>query len=297
MADLIGQTVGDFRIEAFIGRGATGDVYRGAHVWRAERAAIKVLDVSLSSGPGFPDRFFATMREITSFRHSNITEVYDVGEQNGRFFIATELVTAGSLRSRLRGQPPGQPLPLPLAIDLVSQAAEGLAYAHEHDAIHKDIKPSNLLLHYAGASTRDRDKDESYSLKITDFGLARLAEAGSGLTNVGMMLGTGMLLGTPAYMSPEQCRGGKLDERGDLYALGVVLYEMITGYVPFQATNMWDVARDHIFAAPPLPRLLVPTIPAHVEQVVLRCLAKRPEDRYDTATDLAHALQMAVARS
>lgn len=292
MADFIGQPVGAFRIEATIGRGATGTVYRSVHMRHAQQAAIKVLDASLSADPGFPARFLATMREIASLQHPNIIEVYDFGEQDGWFFIAMELVTAGSLRAYLRSQPPGQPLPLSLAIELVCQAAEGLAYAHARGAIHKDIKPSNLLLQQVGAASRDGD--EAYDLKITDFGFARFAAAGTELTSLGSVLGTGILMGTPAYMSPEQCRGKQLDERSDLYALGVVLYEMITGYLPFQATSMWDAVRDHIYAAPPLPHLLSPAIPANVEHIVLRCLAKKPEDRYDTVTDLARALQVVI---
>lgn len=293
MAGLVGQILGGYRIEAYIGRGATGTVYRGTHVRRARRAAIKVLDASVATGPGFPARFLTIMQEVSALSHAHIIDVYDFGEQGGQFFIAMELVTGGSVRTYLRSQPPGQPLPLPFVVELVCQAAEGLAYAHVRGTLHKDVKPSNLLLQHVGAASAA--EHESVELKITDFGLARLAEGASELTSTGVLLGTGILMGTPAYMSPEQCRGKKLDERSDLYALGLVLYEMMTGYLPFQATSLRDAVREHLYTAPPLPRMLAPDIPASVEQIVLRCLAKRPEDRYDTVTDLARALEMAVS--
>jgi serine/threonine protein kinase len=290
MAELIGRTLGDYRIEAHLGRGATGEVYRGAHRNRTHPAAIKVLSPSLSGDPGFPPRFRASMRPVLELRHPHIVEAHDAGVDGGLCYIAMEFVTGGSLRALLRRRPPGEPLPLPLAVELAGQAAMGLAHAHARGLIHKDIRPSNLLLD-ADPAPPERG-EERHVLKITDFGLAHLATAGSELTTSGVALGTGVMLGVPAYMSPEHCTGRRLDERSDLYSLGVVLYDMCTGYLPFQVRGLYDALRTHVFTPPPLPRQLNPALPPELERVLLRCLAKKPEDRYETADELAYALRM-----
>lgn len=292
MADLMGQTLGEYRIEALVGRGPTGDVYRGTHLHRAQRAAVKIVSGGLSGDPGFPARFHAEMQAVAALHHPHIVEVYAVGAQQGLCYIVTELVTAGSVRALLRHRPPGEPWPLPLALDLARQAAEGLGHAHARGFVHKDIKPSNLLL--SAADGLDGRQEERYVLKIADFGLAPLAESGSDLTSSGVALGAGVLLGAPPYMSPEQCKGRRMDARSDIYALGVVLYEMVTGYLPFQVSSLREAVREHVFTPPPLPRLLNPEVPPAVELILLRCLAKRPEDRYETAAELAAALRVAA---
>lgn len=291
MSDLIGQTLGGYRIEALVGRGATGDVYRGTHPNRAQHAAIKIISISLSGDPGFPARFRAEMQAVAALRHPHLVDVYAVGEQQRLCYIVTEFVSA-SVRAMLRRRPPGEPLPLPLALDLARQASDGLSHAHARGLVHKDIKPSNLLL--GGADGQSSPREERYTLKITDFGLASLAKSGSGLTSSGTVLGAGVMLGAPPYMAPEQCTGRRMDARSDLYALGVVLYEMVTGYLPFQVSSLREALREHAYTPAPLPRLLNPEIPPAVEQILLRCLAKRPEDRYATAADLAAALRVVV---
>jgi serine/threonine protein kinase len=291
--DLLGRTAGPYRLESVIGRGPTGDVYRGAHLSTAQQVAVKALHASIAVGVEFPERFIADMQAVLSLRHPNVVTVYDFGVADGVCFIAMEVAHAGSVRALLRRRPPTDPVPLPLATDLICQAAEGLAYAHERGVIHKDIRPSNLLLDDAEESPDD--DDETYALKITDFGLAQLAGGGSEVTSAGVTLGSGLMLGAPAYMSPEQCRGGELDGRSDLYSLGVVLYEMLTGMLPFPGARLEDTARERLFAPPPLPRLLNPEIPSSLEYVLLRCLAKQAEDRFETALDLAHAVRAAVS--
>ncbi|HEX8994439.1 MAG TPA: serine/threonine-protein kinase [Ktedonobacterales bacterium] len=292
MDDLVGRTVGPYQLESIIGRGPTGYVYRGLRPGDARRVAIKTLHASIAVGADFAERFLAEMRSISSLRSRNIVTLYDFGESDGLYYIAMELMLGGSVGALLRRRPPGDPLPVPLAIDLISQAAEGLASAHERGIVHNDIQPGNLLLDEG--DTPASAEAEVYTLKIADFGLAHLAASGSGMTAIGIGLGSGMLLGAPAYMSPELSRGQPLDGRSDLYSLGVVLYEMLTGMQPFPVTRPEDPARERLFAPPPLPRLLNSEIPASLEYVMVRCLAKRADDRFASALDLARAARAAA---
>ena len=195
-----------------------------------------------------------------------------------------ELMTDGSLRTLLYRRTQGQPWSLSLGLDLVRQAAEGLAAAHEKKVVHRDIKPDNLMLNRQSGQGQE---GEQYVLKISDFGLARLA-AGSGLT------ATGATMGTLTYMSPEQCQGGELDGRSDLYSLGIVLYEIAIGSPPFQIDNFEDAYNKHVNTPPPLPRQLRPDLPPSIEEIILRCLAKKPGERYATGIELAQALQRAM---
>lgn len=291
MVSLVGGTLGAYRIEAIIGHGATGDVYLGAHLYRAQHAAIKVLQLANAADPAFPTRFHATFEGVAALRHPHIIHLLEFGEEDSTCFIVMEPVTAGSLKTLMQQQPPGQPLPILLTVSLGCQAAEGLAHAHARGVVHKDIKPSNLLLDHLDVHADDTG---AYTLKVTDFGLAQLAESSSELTTTGVLLGSGLMLGSPTYMPPELCRGRPLDARSDIYALGVVLYEMATGYPPFHITSLRDALREHVFTPPPLPHLFNPELPAALEEVILRCLAKRPEDRFDTASELAGALRVVI---
>ncbi|HLX59447.1 MAG TPA: FHA domain-containing serine/threonine-protein kinase, partial [Ktedonobacteraceae bacterium] len=281
--DLIGQTLGQYRIEAPLGSGGMGQVYRGVHKLLGRPAAIKVMQASLANNPDFQTRFLQEARVASSLRHPNIVEIYDFGEQAGNLYLVMELMTDGSLRTLLRGNA-GQPLPLASGLNLVYQAANGLAAANALNMVHRDIKPDNLLLNRLSGPQQTAEK---YQLKIGDFGLARLIQGG-GLTTIGMPMGT------LAYMSPEQCQGKPLDGRSDLYSLGVVLYEVVTGYQPFQINDFSDALNKHMNVAPPAPRQQRPNLPPLVEEIILRCLAKKPEDRYATATALAAALHSAM---
>lgn len=280
--DWVGQTLGQYRIEALLGVGGMGQVFRGVHRYLDRPAAIKVMQANLAANPTFRARFLVEAKAAAALKHPNIVEIYEFGDQDGNFYLVMELMTDGSLRTLLRRRTSGQSWPLALGLDLVRQAAEGLAAAHALGMVHRDIKPDNLLLDRLGGT-----QQEQYLLKISDFGLARLAE-GSGLT------ATGVPMGTLAYMSPEQCQSaGKLDGRSDLYSLGVVLYEVATGYLPFQIDSFNDALNKHLNVPPPSPRQQRPDLPLSVEEIILRCLAKRPDERFATGTALADALERA----
>ena len=281
MESLIGKTLGNYRIESVIGTGGMGQVFRAVHIHLAREAAIKVLHANLATEPGFQARFLKEARAIASLKHPNIVAVHDFGEQAGSLYLVMELIDGGSLRQLLLAQTTAQAgLPLWTGMDLVRQTADGLALAHAQGMVHRDIKPDNLLL----SDTLGGNP----VIKITDFGLVRLAESGT-------MTATGMVLGTAAYMSPEQCQGVELDGRSDLYSLGVVLYEVATGYVPFQAKTLSAAVYNHVQVAPPPPRTVRPGLPPELDQIILRCLAKRPEERYGSAAELSSALRTVLA--
>jgi serine/threonine protein kinase len=281
MTDYIGQTVGQYRIEALLGTGGMGQVFRGVHKLLDRPAAIKVMQANFAARPDFRARFLQEAKAAAALRHPNIVEIYDYGDENGMLFLVMELMNDGALSALIR-RSGGQLLPLPLVLDLCSQVAEGLAAAHAMQVVHRDIKPANLLLRRMQGTPPGREK---YTVKINDFGLARLMEGG-------VETATGAPMGTLAYMSPEQCMGTRqIDGRSDLYSLGVVIYELATGYQPFQINGVTDALYKHVNVPPPRPREMRPDLPPVLEEIILRCLAKKPEDRYATGTTLAVALQ------
>ncbi len=280
LSDLIGQTLGQYRIETPIDAGGMGQVYRGVHIYLNRPAAIKVMRAHLIANPSFRERFLQEARSAAALKHQNIVDIYEFGEEDGQLYLVMELVPDGSLRSLLYRRAK-QPWSLALGLDLMRQAADGLMAAHTLGVVHRDIKPDNLLLLRVNAPDTT---SPHYHLKISDFGLARLAE-GSGLT------ATGMPMGTLAYMSPEQCLGNTVDGRTDIYALGVVIYEIATGYLPFQIESFEDALRKHTGAMPTPPSQVRSDVPPALEAIIMRCLAKKPEERYQTGAELAIALQ------
>lgn len=284
MMDLVGQKLGNYRIEGPLGAGGMGMVFRGVHLYLNRPAAIKVMLANFAASAEFRARFLQEARSAAALRHPNIVEIYEFGEEQSLLYLVMELMTDGSLRTLLQQLPPGQLLPLSLSIDLVRQAAEGLAASQALNVVHRDIKPDNLLLHRTSIAGQG---PSPYQLKISDFGLARLAES-TGLTN------TGGPVGTLDYMSPEQCLSAKIDARSDLYSLGVVLYEITTGYKPFKIENFSDAYNKHVNAPLPPPRQSRPDLPPAIEAIILRCLAKKPDDRFASGKDLAAALSSAM---
>jgi len=275
MIDLIGATLGSFIIEASIGSNATGQLYRARHLHLGRPAALKVLDRRVTTIPGFPQRFQDAMRRAAALRHPNIVEIYDLGVQDDYAFLVQELVDTGALNALIqRNASNHMPFPIALAVDLACQAADGLGYAHAQGDTHGAIAPETLLLQRQGNGSAN---GRSYRLKIADFGMAQLLPAAT--------------LGPPAYLSPEQFQEHRPDARSDFYSLGVVLYELIAGAPPFAAATFEEAAEQHLNTPPPPPRQSRPDLPATLEAIVLRCLAKSPEQRFGTAGELAAALR------
>jgi serine/threonine protein kinase len=284
--DFVGETIGSYRIFERIGHGGMGRVYRGMHVHLNRVGAVKVMHGHLASDPDFDARFRREARAAASLEHPNIVAIHDFGEQDGVLYLIMELLTDGSVRTLLREQPAGTWIDQVVGIDLVRQAAEGLAHAHRQGMIHRDVKPENLLLKRVDT---EPDQPASYIVKVADFGLARMAEGGT-------MTMSGTLMGTPPYMSPEQCQGHDLDPRSDQYSLGIVLYEVVTGRKPFEPNTPTEAAYKHVYVEPPSPTDFRPGLDAELIAVILRALSKRPDDRFPTTGEFVRALRSIQAR-
>ncbi len=272
MDDLRGRTVSHYQIVEELGRGGMAVVYKARQPSLDRFVALKVLPAYFQHEPEFLARFHREAKSAARLNHPNIITVYDTGEADGIHFIAMEYVAGGSLRDRLAAGPIG----VRQAQDILSQVASALDYAHAHGLIHRDIKPANILFTADGRP------------KLTDFGIAQASD-GTHLTR------TGVLMGTPEYMAPEQAEGRPVDQRTDLYALGVVLYQMLTGRAPFQGTTPHATLHAVIYEPPPPPRQVAPGLPAAVEAVVLKAIAKEPDRRFQRGADMAAALRAAVA--
>lgn len=267
---LIGQTLGQYRIVEFIGAGGMASVYKAYQPSLDRHVAIKVLPAQHALTPGFKERFTQEARAVAQLSHPNILPIYDFGLEGDLSYFVMKYVPDHTLADLM-----GQPLDLIQVSQIVSQLAGALDHAHAKGILHRDVKPSNMLM-------------EGDWLLLTDFGLAKIAEASTVITS------TGHIFGTPAYVSPEQAEGLPLDQRTDIYSLGIVLYEMVVGRVPFEGSTAMRIINKHIHELPPAPSTLRPDLPAVVEQVMLKALAKQPADRYTRALDLATALREAV---
>ncbi len=247
-------------------------VYKGYQEHLDRLVAIKVLPSYYAADPNFVSRFKREAQAMARLSHPNIVTVHDAGEQDGRLYIVMAYMSGGTLKDRMDHQ-----MTLSEVLPVVRQIADALHYAHERSIIHRDVKPVNVLLDGDGRAV------------LSDFGIAKVLESAEHhLTRPGAGVGT------PEYMSPEQCRGGRVDPRSDIYALGVMIYEMLTGRTPFQADNYAALAHAHIYEPVPPPTLFNPRIPAPVQAVILRALAKDPAHRFSHAPDLAAALEDAA---
>jgi len=279
--DLSGAVLdGRYRIIEPVAQGAMGTVYRAERVKLGRIVAVKVLHEVLPHELSGRKRFEIEAMAMAKLEHPHCASVLDVGVHNDRPFVVMEFVSGQNLKDLIAAGP----VPIPRAAEIVRQVLSGLAHAHEHGIIHRDIKPANLVL-----SQKTSLGDH---VKVLDFGLARLHDAGQNLT-------TGIVVGTPAYMAPEQIRGHQLDVRADLYAVGVLLFELVTAAKPFhsEADDPIEVCRMHLSA--PIPRLedRRPGVAyGELEAVVAKALAKRRDDRYASAQEFAGALEGAVAR-
>jgi serine/threonine-protein kinase len=272
MENLTGKHLGPYEITAPIGEGGMASVYQAYEESNRRYVALKVLPKHIAESRQFAARFQQEAHVIAQLRHPNILPVYDAGEDEGYTYIAMPLVTGGTLMRLLRGRP----LPPRQTLRVLSQVGSALDYAHSMGFIHRDVKPSNVLL------------DEDGNCLLMDFGLAKVLASSAQLTR------SGSTLGTPMYMSPEQGRGEKVDGRSDLYALGVMLYQMATGRVPFDGDTPINIIFKHIREPLPPPSALNPAIPAAVEQVIFKATAKDPNERYQSAAEMVQALRSAL---
>jgi WD40 repeat protein len=269
MDDFIGHTLGSYQIVDHLGAGAMGSVYKGYHPTMDRYVAIKVLPQHLARDGSFRARFLREARTIARLEHRYILPVYDFGEDKGVHYLVMRYVDGGTLAALLGG---GR-LSIERAIQVVSQIGEALGYAHQHGVIHRDIKPANVLIGSDG------------NIFLSDFGIAKVVEATLHLT------GEGYMIGTPTYMAPEQVQSQPVDARTDIYALGILLYQAVTGEVPFVADTAISMALMHVHASPRPPRQLNPAIPEALEQAILRAIEKAPADRFQTAEAMVAALR------
>lgn len=278
--ELIGTMLGNYRILAPLGQGGMARVYT-AHQENLDReVAVKVLPPWYAADRSFVERFNLEAKLVARLSHSNIVMVHDAGEQNGHIYIVMQLIDGGTLKQRLdQLQALGRTMDVVEANQIFKQLASALTYAHERGIIHRDVKPVNVLM------------DQSGRPILSDFGIAKvLASTQEQLTRPGAGVGT------PEYMSPEQCRGEQVGACSDIYALGVMLFEALTGRTPFLGDNYPALAHSHIYEMPPRPSSINSRLNVAVDQVILTALMKKPQQRYQRANQMAEAFEQAISQ-
>jgi eukaryotic-like serine/threonine-protein kinase len=283
---LVGQTVGGkFSVEAHIGSGAMGDVYRATHVGLGRTVALKVMRSDLSDET-FVARFQREARAASALDHPNTVRVLDFGtESSGLAYIAMEFLNGRDLYDLIKKE---YPLPSERIVDLLGQALSAMKAAHRLGIVHRDIKPENIMV----TLVPDEEGELREIVKVCDFGIAKLIDTRGSQTEPGRALtGTGTLVGTPEYMSPEQSRGEPLDARSDLYSMGIVLFQMLTARVPFSSETPIGIVVKQVTDMPPRPSSLRPDVDPRLEDICLRALEKRPEDRFQSAGEMRAALR------
>src|SRR4029077_5191324 len=253
-----------YELRDTIGHGGMADVYLGHDRLLDRGVAVKVLAAAFASDPTNVERFRREAQSAAALNHPHIVAVYDWGEEDGTSYIVMEYVPGQTLRDIIEAYAPLAPME---AARLTAEIADALSFAHAHGVVHRDVKPGNVLVTPRG------------EVKVTDFGIAR-ADSGEPLTK------TGAVLGTATYFSPEQAQGFALDGRSDVYALGVVLYEMLTGTAPFTAASPVSVAYKHVRETPAPPSSVESDVPAAMDRIVLTAMAKDVDERYQSAQDL-----------
>jgi serine/threonine-protein kinase len=275
MEDLTGKQLGQYRVVGPVGEGGMAAVYRAYEPGLDRYVALKILPRHFTSDPQFIGRFRQEAKLIAKLQHVHILPVHDFGHEEDYTFIVMPFVQTGTLADLLDDHP----LPLADILRIVAQVGDALAYAHERGIVHRDVKPSNILI------------DDRGNCLLTDFGIAKIVEATVQFTQ------TGAIIGTPAYMSPEQILGETLDGRSDLYSLGIILFEMATGRQPYRAETPPAIFVKHLHDPLPMPRELNPDLPEAVERVILKALAKNREHRFPTASAMVEALSDAFHES
>jgi serine/threonine protein kinase len=276
---LIGKTIGKYVIVDGLGRGGMAEVYLAYQEALERYVAIKLMHTFLADEQDFLTRFQREARAMASLNHANIVGVYDFDVQDGDYYIVMEFVPGGSLKQRLESLArEGEKLPLSESTRVALEVANALSYAHARSMVHRDIKPANIMI------------NEDGHVVLTDFGIAKILSGPS-------FTATGAMIGTPAYMSPEQGLGQPGDERSDLYALGVLYYQMATGRLPFDADTPLAVIMKHVNEPIPPPSAAVDGLPVGMQEVMVKALAKDPDERYQSADDFANELKAAAASS
>jgi serine/threonine protein kinase len=267
-----GNVVGNYKVIDKIGEGGMGAVFKGIDLMLEREVAIKMLRPELASQPQVVERFRSEAVTLAKLNHPNIATLYSFLRQGEDFFMVMEFVRGETLDSLIRRS---GAMPCDRAITLLCQALEGIDHAHRMGIVHRDIKPANMML------------TETGTLKVMDFGIARVL-------GTSRMTKQGNIVGTIEYMSPEQVRGQETDARSDIYSLGILLYEMVTGRVPFSSDSEYDLMKMQIEDAPPPPRVFSDQIPQGVEQAIMRSLAKRSEARFQGAAEFRNVLLSAI---
>jgi len=259
--------LGRYEVISELGQGAMGVVYKARDPLIDRVVAIKTINLALAldEKEEYENRFYQEAKAAGRLSHPNIVTIYDVGKNGDVAYIAMEFLEGCELRNIMNDN---GLLPILQVLDIVAQVAQGLTYAHEHDIVHRDVKPSNVMV------VRDGH------IKITDFGIARMPYSS-------VQTQTGMVLGSPKYMSPEQVMGKSIDQRSDIFSLGVMLYEMLTGQSPFNGDNVNAIMYQTLNAIPSPPNSLNPEVPEMIDFIVAKALAKKMEDRYQSARDFA----------
>lgn len=263
--------LGRYEVLGELGHGAMGIVYKARDPLIDRVVAIKTINLGLAldEKDEYEGRFYQEAKAAGRLSHPNIVTIYDVGKSGDVAYIAMEFLEGRELRDIMND---GGLLPVDQVLDIVAQVAQGLAYAHEHGIVHRDVKPSNIMVIRDG------------HVKITDFGIARMASSA-------VRTQTGMVLGSPKYMSPEQVMGKNIDQRSDIFSLGVMLYEMLTGQSPFTGENVNAIMYQTLNAVPASPGTLNPAVPEMLNFIVAKALAKGLDDRYQNARDFADDLR------
>jgi serine/threonine-protein kinase len=268
---MVGDVLAErYELEELVGSGGMSSVYRARDRVLDRKVALKVLHQQFISEDDYVERFRREARMVAGLLHQNIVTVIDRGEDSGCPFIVFEFVDGENLKQLVNRE---GPLPVDRAVELAVQIARGLAFAHVNGYVHRDVKPQNVLLNGDGEA------------KVTDFGIARSLDVKHGVTQ------TGTVLGTSDYIAPEQAQGQQVDEHTDVYSLGIVVYELLTGELPFSGDNFVAMAMKHINEAPPSVATLRPEVPPRLDAAVARALAKRPEDRFATMADFGRELE------
>jgi serine/threonine protein kinase len=269
-----GQMLGPYRIISQIGQGGMATVYKAYQPSMDRNVAVKVLPGQLADSPEFTQRFQQEARIIARLEHAHILPVFDYGESEGIHYFVMRFLDAGTLKDKMQN---GHPLPLSEIDRLFTQLSDALSYAHSLGVVHRDLKPANALI------------DSRGNLFLTDFGIAKILESASP-----RLTQTDAIMGTPAYISPEQAQAQKVDQRSDIYSLGIILYEMVTGRVPYTADTPLAVILKHVTHPLPLPSSVKPDIPETIERILLKALAKNPDDRFASVNDFLAAWKIAL---